>query len=67
MKAVTPITVGAAVRFDSEVGPQDGQVSEIKRDLTNGRQVAAVEVPGALDGQPWHIPVDELQPAAATV
>ncbi|WP_343728495.1 hypothetical protein [Duganella sp.] len=64
MRAATQqITVGSPVRFDSDHGFQTGKVADIKADLSNGRRIAAVQVPGALDGQPWHIPVDELQPA----
>lgn len=59
------IDIGAPVKFDSEHGPQCGTVSAIKADLGNGRRVAAVQVPGTLDGQPWHVPLDQLQHAAA--
>lgn len=61
--ATTTIAVGADVKFDSDHGTQLGKVAEIKADVTNGRRVAAVIVAGTMNGQPWHVPVDELQPA----
>jgi hypothetical protein len=64
---IKPITAGTPVKFDSEHGPQEGVVSDILRDLSNGRKVAAVQVEGALDGQPWSIPVDQLARAACQV
>jgi hypothetical protein len=63
--AANPITVGTPVKFDSEHGTQLGKVSAMKTDLSNGCSVAAVEVPGTLDGQPWHVPVTQLQHAGA--
>lgn len=66
MRAIdTSIDVGASVKFDSDHGTQHGKVTGIKSDVTNGRRVAAVEVAGALDGQPWHVPVDQLERATA--
>ncbi len=66
MRASIPdITVGSNVQFDSDHGIQLGKIAEIKADVSNGRRVAAIEVAGALDGQPWHVPVDELQRAGA--
>jgi hypothetical protein len=60
------IGVGADVKFDSDHGTQLGKVADIKSDVTNGRRVAAVHVAGTLDGQPWHVPVDQLQPVVAS-
>lgn len=56
---------GTHVKFDSEHGPQEGKVAQIKADVTNGRRVAAVHVAGTMDGQPWHVPVDQLRRAAS--
>lgn len=56
---------GSTVKFDSEDGPQTGTVHEIKTDLTNGAKVALVRVEGTLSGQPWRVPVNELQHAEA--
>jgi len=56
---------GSAVKFDSENGPQTGTVHEIKTDISNGAKVALVRVAGTLGGQPWRIPVNELQHAEA--
>jgi hypothetical protein len=67
MRASTQIGVGTDVKFDSDHGTQLGKVADIKSDVTNGRRVAAVQVPGTLDGQPWHVPVDQLRPAGITV
>ncbi|WGG48954.1 hypothetical protein [Rugamonas sp. DEMB1] len=64
---IKPITAGTPVKFDSEHGPQEGVVSDILRDLSNGRKVAAVQVEGALDGRPWTIPLDQLARAACQV
>ena len=64
MRAITKIDIGSSVKFDSDHGTQLGKVADIKSDVSNGRRVAAVEVCGALDGQPWHVPVDQLQPVA---
>ncbi len=58
---VNPIVIGSPVKFDSEHGVQQGKVCAMKTDLSNGCSVAAVEVPGTLDGQPWHVPVIQLQ------
>ena len=55
------VGVGAHVQFDSEHGTQLGKVADIRSDVTNGRRVAAVQVVGAMNGQPWMVPVDELQ------
>lgn len=56
---------GSAVKFDSEAGPQTGTIHEIKTDIGNGAKVALVRVEGTLGGQPWRIPVNELQHAEA--
>lgn len=56
---------GSAVKFDSEAGPQQGTVAEIKTDIGNGSRVAYVRVQGTLDGAPWRVPVNELQHAEA--
>ncbi|WP_027864279.1 hypothetical protein [Massilia alkalitolerans] len=56
---------GSAVKFDSEAGPQTGTVHEIKTDISNGAKVALVRVAGTLGGQPWRVPVNELQHAEA--
>lgn len=58
------VCVGAHVQFESDHGIQMGKVAEIKADVSNGRRVAAIEVAGSLDGQPWHVPVDQLLPAS---
>lgn len=55
------IKIGARVAFDSEDGPQQGTVSGFKADLGNGRSHALVKVTGTLNGEPWTIPVDQLQ------
>lgn len=60
----TAVRVGAHVQFDSDHGTQLGKVAEIKSDVSNGRRVAAVQVPGAMNGQPWLVPVDELKPSS---
>lgn len=59
------ITIGTRVEFDSDHGPQTGVVAEIKPDLGNGQRIAVVRVANTLDGAPWHMPVDQLQRAAA--
>lgn len=59
------ITTGTTVKFDSDEGPQTGTVHEIKTDIGNGAKVALVRVEGTLDGQPWRVPVNELQHAEA--
>lgn len=56
---------GTTVKFDSEAGPQTGTVHEIKTNIGNGAKVALVRVEGTLGGQPWRIPVNELQHAEA--
>lgn len=56
---------GSAVNFDSEDGPQTGIVHEIKTNIGNGAKVALVRVEGTLDGQPWHVPVNDLTHAEA--
>lgn len=58
------ITIGTAVLFDSD-GPQAGTVEDIKLDVGNGQRIALVNVPGTLDGTPWHMPIDQLQRAPA--
>ena len=60
-----PIGPGSPVKFDSEVGPQQGTVAEIMTDIGNGAKVAVVRVTGTLDGAPWRVPVNELQHAEA--
>jgi len=60
-----PIGPGSSVKFDSEAGPQQGTVTEVKTDIGNGARVAYVRVPGTLDGAPWRVPVNELQHAEA--
>jgi len=59
------IAAGSAVKFDSDHGPQNGTVEDIKTDITNGAKVALVRVKGTLGGQPWRIPVNELTHAEA--
>lgn len=59
------IAPGSPVKFDSESGPQQGTVAEIKTDIGNGGKVAVVRVAGTLDGAPWRVPVNELQHAEA--
>lgn len=56
---------GSTVKFDSEAGPQQGTVEDIKTDIGNGAKVAMVRVIGTLDGAPWRVPVNELQHAEA--
>ncbi len=58
------ITPGASVSFDSADGPQRGTVRALAIDISNGRKVAAIEVPGTLDGTPWVMPIAELSLAA---
>lgn len=55
------ITVGTKVRFESDDGPQRGQVADIKPDLGNGQRIALVNVPGTMNSRPWHVPVNDLQ------
>lgn len=59
------ITPGASVAFDSADGPQRGTVRALATDITNGRKVAAIEVPGTLDGTPWVMPVADLSLVAS--
>ena len=59
------IAVGTPVYFDTEHGPQSGQVLSIKTDLSNGCRVAQVRVEGTLNGEPWTLPVAQLQRATA--
>jgi hypothetical protein len=54
---------GSPVQFDSEAGPQQGTVEDIKTDIGNGAKTAFVRVTGTLDGAPWRVPVNELQHA----
>ena len=61
----TTIAAGSAVKFDSEHGPQNGTVEDIKTDISNGAKIALVRVAGTLDGAPWRVPVNELHHAAA--
>jgi len=56
---------GSLVKFDSEVGPQQGTVAEILTDIGNGARIAFVRVTGTLDGAPWRVPVNDLQHAEA--
>ena len=56
---------GSPVKFDSEAGPQQGTVAELKTDISNGAKIALVRVTGTLDGAPWRVPVNELHHAAA--
>lgn len=65
MDQTNNITIGTAVHFDSEHGPQSGKVLSIKTDLSNGCRVALVKVPGTLNGEPWPMPVAQLQPVMA--
>ena len=56
---------GSPVKFDSEAGPQQGTVEEIKTDITNGAKTAFVRVVGTVAGAPWRVLVNELQHAEA--
>jgi RNase H-fold protein (predicted Holliday junction resolvase) len=66
MKSSTDIVIGTPVSFDSDHGPQRGTVHSFKSDLSNGRRVAMVKVQGTLNGEPWAMPVEQLQCATAT-
>lgn len=65
MKSPTDITVGTPVTFDSEDGPQRGTVRGFKPDVTNGQRFALVKVPGTLGGEPWQLPINQLERAPA--
>lgn len=58
------ISPGVRVAFDTPDGPQEGTVRALATDVSNGRKVAAIEVPGTLDSQPWVMPVADLSLAA---
>ena len=58
------ISPGVRVSFDTADGPQQGTVRALATDISNGRKVAAIEVPGTLDGLPWVMPVVDLDLAA---
>ncbi|UGQ45101.1 hypothetical protein [Massilia endophytica] len=57
-----PIGPGSAVTFDTEHGSQTGTVETIQTDITNGARIAAVSVPGAMNGAPWKVLVNDLKP-----
>ena len=59
------IAIGSPVSFDTDHGPQRGQVLSFKTDVSNGCRVALVKVPGTLNGEPWTLPVAQLQRATA--
>lgn len=61
---IVPVVIGDTVQFDSEHGPQVGTIADIKSDVSSGCRVAAVQVADTLDGQPWHVPVVQLQHVA---
>jgi hypothetical protein len=65
MNHAAEITVGMAVEFDTDEGPQRGTVCGFKPDVTNGRKFALVKVPGAMGGEPWAMPVSQLARATA--
>ncbi|KQW97115.1 hypothetical protein ASC94_09995 [Massilia sp. Root418] len=65
MDQTKDITIGTPVSFDTDHGPQRGQVLSFKTDLSNGCRVALVKVPGTLNGEPWAMPVAQLQHAVA--
>ncbi len=65
MSQQTTITVGTDVTFDSDDGPQRGTVCGFKPDVTNGRQFALVKVAGTMGGEPWQLPVNQLERAPA--
>ena len=60
----TKITIGTKVKFESDEGPQEGRVVDIKPDLGNGQRIAIVHVAGTLNGRPWEVPANDLKKAA---
>ncbi len=56
------ISIGTAVEFDSEHGPQTGKVTNFLPCLSNGRRHATIEIDHHLDGIVFNMPVDELVP-----
>jgi len=63
MQTANRIAIGTTVTFDSDEGPQRGTVHALKPDLGNGQKYALVKVPGTLNGEPWAMPIDQLQRA----
>jgi len=55
------IVVGSEVEFDSEYGPQNGTVTEIKKDIANGRPIALIDVPSTQGSASWKLPIDQLK------
>jgi len=57
---------GNTVAFETPEGPQRGTVKETLLDVSNGRRIAVIDVPGTMEGRPWLMPVSDLQLAPAT-
>ncbi|MFZ6724678.1 hypothetical protein ACO0K2_04215 [Undibacterium sp. MH2W] len=55
------IVPGMYVEFDTEYGPKTGFVTAIRRDLTNGRETALIEIDNELDAHTYNVPLDVLK------
>ena len=55
------IQPGDTVRFESDIGPITGTVTQVKRDVSNAQEHAVIDVHGFAAGSPWNMPLDRLE------
>ncbi|MFZ6767485.1 hypothetical protein ACO0LM_10400 [Undibacterium sp. Di26W] len=60
--ASTTPAIGSRVVFDSDYGPQSGQVIDFLPCLLNGREHAVIEIDHPLPGIVYRVPADTLIP-----